>query len=96
MDYSFLEIAKIELDDSFKYYESLQRGLGYRFVNEVKECIDRILLFPKAWQQITTHTRRCLLKNFPYGVIYQIQKEQILIVAIANLHKKPNYWEDRL
>ncbi len=28
------------------------------------------------------------------GVIYQILKDKILIVAIANLHRKPNYWKD--
>jgi len=36
------------------------------------------------------------VKTFPYGVIYQEREDFILIVAIANLHRKPNYWAERL
>jgi len=96
MTYKFLDIAKIELDEAFEYYEIQQVKLGYRFINEVKSSIKRIINFPKAWQQITINTRRCLVKNFPYGVIYQILNDEILIVAIANLHRKPDYWNDRI
>ena len=96
MDYRFLDIAQFELDDSFEYYEQQQEKLGYRFVHEIKNSIERILYFPKACQQITINTRRCLVKNFPYGVIYQILEYEILIIAIANLHRKPDYWNKRL
>jgi hypothetical protein len=29
-------------------------------------------------------------------VIYQIQDERIFIIAIMQLNRKPDYWEDRL
>jgi len=96
MKFEFLEIAQFELDDSFEYYEFLQKGLGYKFLDEVKDAINRIEIFPYTWQSITKNTRRCLVKNFPYGVIYKIYKEKILIIAIANLHRRPNYWGDRI
>jgi len=96
MEYRFLKVAQIELDESFEYYEMQQEKLGYRFIYEVKNSIERVLYLPKAWQQITQNTRRCLVKNFPYGVIYQILEDEILIIAIANFHRKPNYWKDRI
>ena len=96
MNYKFLDVAQIELDESFEYYEIQQKQLGFRFIYEVKNSIQRILYFPQAWQQITQNTRRCLVKNFPYGVIYQIIEDEILIIAIANLHRKPNYWQERI
>jgi hypothetical protein len=96
MKIKFLEIAQIELDESFEYYEFQQKNLGYRFIQEIKESISRIEFYPLGWQQITKNTRRCLVKNFPYGVIYQIRDNCILIIAIANLHRKPNYWHTRI
>ena len=96
MKFEFLEIAQKEFDDSFEYYEFQQKDLGYRFVDEIKKSIERISFFPHTWQKITTNTRRCLVKSFPYGVIYKICDEKILIVAVANLHRKPNYWKDRI
>jgi len=37
-----------------------------------------------------------MIKSFPYGIIYQAKEEEIVIVAVANLHRKPNYWIDRV
>ena len=34
--------------------------------------------------------------EFPYGIIYQVRQDEILIVAIANLHRRPDYWEYRI
>jgi len=28
--------------------------------------------------------------------IAQIEKDKILIIAIANLYRKPNYWQNRI
>ena len=94
--YSFLEIAKIELDEAFEYYELQQKNLGYRFVYEVKNCIELICYYPNAWQKITKNSRRCIVKNFPYAIIYQILDNKILIIAVAHLHRKPLYWKDRI
>jgi hypothetical protein len=30
------------------------------------------------------------------GIIYQIREKEILVVAVANLHRKPDYWKDRI
>ena len=92
----FLELAQQELDDTFNYYEYQQENLGYRFVQEVYDAIKLIKFYPLGWSQISKNTRRCLLKTFPYGVIYQQRKDKILIIAIANLHRKPNYWINRV
>jgi mRNA-degrading endonuclease RelE of RelBE toxin-antitoxin system len=31
-------------------------------------------------------------RHFPYGIVYEIQKDEIVIIAIANLHREPDYW----
>ena len=35
-------------------------------------------------------------KKIPYGVIYTKRGEEIIIIAMANLHRKPDYWKNRL
>ena len=92
----FLEIAQIELDDAIQYYNYEVPGLGDAFLNEVLNALDRIGEFPEAWHPCSKRTRRCQTRRFPYGIIYQIREEEILIVAVANLHRKPDYWADRI
>jgi len=96
MEIHFLEIAQKELDDAIEYYNHEVHGLGYVFLVEVLNALDRIGKFPEAWHPCSKRTRRCQTRRFPYGVIYQIREKEILIVAIANLHRIPEYWKDRI
>jgi hypothetical protein len=38
----------------------------------------------------------CLLKRFPFGVIYTRMDNGLLVLAIAHLHRKPGYLAKRL
>ena len=92
----FLEIAQIELDEAIDYYNYEMSGLGEEFLAEVLNALDRIGEFTEAWHPYSKRTRRCQTRRFPYGIIYQTRKEEILVIAIANLHRKPDYWKDRI
>ncbi len=92
----FLDIAQIELDQAIEYYNYESPGLGDEFLIEVLKVIDRIGEFPEAWHRLSKRTRRCQTRRFPYGIIYQIREDGILVVAVANLHRHPDYWKGRL
>ena len=40
--------------------------------------------------------RRCRMNRFPYGLIYAVDNGDILVLAVAHLHREPGYWRDRL
>lgn len=42
MKVRFLKIAQYELDDTVEYYNVERPGLGYEFLYEVFETIDRV------------------------------------------------------
>ena len=92
----FLEMAQIELDEAIEYYNYEMSGLGEEFLAEVLNGLNRIGEFPEAWHPCSRRTRRCQTRRFPYGIIYQTRKEEILVIAIANLHRKPDYWKNRI
>ncbi|WP_111639128.1 type II toxin-antitoxin system RelE/ParE family toxin [Marinomonas shanghaiensis] len=95
MNVEFLDIAERELDDAFKYYDGIYKGLGLRFIAELESSIERIKLHPDAWQKASAVTNKCLLNRFPYSIIYQIKGDLLLVVAIASSHQRPNYWANR-
>ena len=95
MNMEFLTVAQQELDDAVAYYNYEQDGLGDRFLTEVLRAVKRIERFPQAWQLLTKNAHRCLINHFPYGIIYQVREDKILIIAVANLHRKPDYWKNR-
>ena len=95
MKYRFHPLADDELDKAADYYEEQQEKLGLDFAEEVYSTIQRIVEFPQAWKPLSNRTRRCVTNRFPYQVIYEIKDEEILIVAVGHLHRKPGYWEER-
>jgi len=92
----FLEVAQQELDEAVDYYNAEVAGLGDRFLVEVLSAVDRIRSFPAAWHPMSNDTRRCRLRRFPYGILYAVEDDEILVIAVANLHRRPGYWRDRL
>lgn len=96
MRIDFLDPADAEFIETIAYYNLQSDGLGYEFAAEIKRTLERILQYPNAWTPISKRTRRCRTSKFPYGLIYQIRIDLILIVAVQNLHKHPDSWKSRL
>jgi hypothetical protein len=98
MNYFFLPEARIEFLNAVDYYESCSEGLGLEFSNDINATIQRIISYPYAWSEFSENTRRCLTKRFPFGVIYQVleNKNEILVIAVMQLNRKPGYWKNRL
>lgn len=88
----FLELAQSELDDVFEACEYRKENSGYEFIQEVSQMLTLIKAYPEVWPKSSVHTQRCLIKSFPYGVLYQKVDDTIYVVAIVNLRKKPIHW----
>ena len=95
MTFSFHPEAEEDFFAAINYYEECKHGLGYDFSVEVHSTIERITSFPQAWTPLETDIRRCLVNRFPYGVIYAIENQEILILAVMHLHREPDYWKHR-
>lgn len=95
MNYSFHVAAEAELNQAVDYYNTCRSNLGWEFAEEVHAAIGSILAYPTAWTSLSKHTRRCLVRRFPYGVIYQVAGDTIRIIAVMQLNRKPGYWQSR-
>jgi plasmid stabilization system protein ParE len=96
MTYKFHPAARADYREAAAFYESRREGLGAAFSIEVEAAIARILEAPNRWRVIEQDVRRCLTRTFPYGILYTIEDDSILIVSVMHLRRKPGYWHDRL
>jgi toxin ParE2 len=92
----FLAPAQRELDDAVAWYNEQVIGLGLEFLDELDRAVRRVLAFPLSYPEIEPSIRRCRLARFPYGLIYGVDDETVVIVAVAHLHRRPRYWIDRI
>ena len=96
MNIRFIVPAGKELDDAYEWYERQVHGLGVEFLDEIDQVVHRIKMFPESFSVLTGELRRARLVRFPYGLIYGVDGDLIVIIAVAHLHREPFYWIDRI
>jgi toxin ParE1/3/4 len=67
------------------------------FDAEFDHALIEITQAPDRWAQGSYHTRRFLLRRFPYLVIYRVQgPTMVQVLAVAHTSRNPNYWKGRI
>ena len=94
--YRFLTLAEEEMVRAALFYEAASRGLGDSFLDDVQRVIISLREYPYAGVAIDDHLRRMLLARFPFGLIYAVGVNEIVIVAVAHHGRKPGYWQSRV
>lgn len=92
----FLPQAEQEMLEAARYYESQAVGLGADYLLELERAIAAIAESPKTWPIIEGELRRRLVRRFPFGILYYIDPNEIVVVAVSHLRRKPSYWRGRI
>jgi len=91
----FLPSAEEEIIEAAVYYQAQAEGLGTKYLNAVEKAVRFIAESPTTWPVIDGSLRRHLVRNFPFGILYRIEPEQVVIVAVAHMSRRPGYWQGR-
>ena len=94
--FRFLPEARLELLQQIEYYASVREGLGVRFEQAVSDVVRRAVAHPEQGASRARDTRRMLVKKFPFSVIYRVTGDVVLIVAVADSRRRPDYWAPRV
>ena len=76
------------MKSAIDWYESKQFGLGKRFLNDFENTLIQIQSNPYIFQ-LENNYRNALLDIFPYLVIFEIDYQEIIILAVFNTHQNP-------
>ncbi len=87
--------AEAEMIEAAAYYEVQQADLGKRFLASVQDAISSIRINPRLYPVVDLDVRRCLTKVFPFGVLFRVLPDQIIVIAVMHLARHPNYWKNR-
>lgn len=96
MRHEFHPEARFEFRESAAFYEGCRSGLGVAFADEIESVIERILEAPDRWPFLEQDVRRCLAHRFPFGVLYTIEQDYVLIIAVMHCSRRPGYWRHRV
>ena len=78
-------------------------GIGMRneaklrksFATEVAWGVREICNSPERWKRYDYGTRRFMLPNFPFSIVYRVHQNAVQVVAVAHHRRRPGYWHGR-
>ncbi len=89
--------ASEEFTEAVHWYETRRLGLGAELYDAVNATIEGIERQPEIGA--TTYddhkSRRILVARFPYHVVYRLEDDEIVILAIAHMKRRPGFWKHR-
>jgi len=88
--------VKEEIQAAYDWYEARSDGLGERYLKELDAAFDAIAGRPQTFQVQSGNVRRCLVQNFPFGVLFKERSNSIIILAVMHLKRRPFYWLHRV
>lgn len=76
-------------------YLEVSPRIATAFVEQVEAGMARIGENPSLWRVIEGDVRRHLVRRFPFGIYYTIERDEVVVWAIMHLHRQPGYWQER-
>lgn len=96
MRFEFHPEALDEYEDAARYYTGCQDGLELRFMECVESAFGKICENPTRFRFFEQDVRRCLVHVFPYAILYTIESDYVLIIAVMHCSREPGYWRHRI
>ena len=84
------------MTDAALFYEAARSGLGDFFLDHMQRVIDALCRRPELGLDVGDGFRRALVRRFPFNVIYTVDANEIVVVAVAHQRHSPKYWKGRV
>jgi plasmid stabilization system protein ParE len=95
MPVELLPAARVDYDESFDWYAGRSPAAARHFSRSVDEALRAIGENPEMFAAVDPVHRACLVKQFPYSIVYRIEPERIVVMAIAHAKRRPGFWRGR-
>ena len=87
--------AEAELQQARDWYDSIRPELGERFALALEEAVQAVADNPMQFAVVHRGRRRAGVRRFPYGIIFETQERQILVIACFHAKRNPKRWQGR-
>jgi len=89
---------EVELDSDLAISWHLERSaeLAFRLALEFQSGYRNIVENPNRFPTYLWGTRRLVLQEFPFSIIYREKTDEVEIIAVAHAKRRPGYWKRRV
>lgn len=83
-----------DMAEAFDWYENKKTGLGIEFLTEAEKCYEGIARNPEHYQ---SHRNQyiAVMHRFPYKIVYEVERETIVVYAFYHDKRNPDKLTER-
>lgn len=92
-----LPAAQAEAAEASDWYRARRPVVADLFLDELGALLRRISTAPLQFAVLPTEPpfRRAVFSSFPYVLVFDAERDPILVVAVAHASRRPGYWTTR-
>lgn len=95
MEVTFHPEAVEEAAAAHAWYAERSPQAARAFLAELDRAVVSLMEAPLRWPPGVHGCRRLLLRRFPFGLFYRLALDEVQVVAVAHLRRRPGYWKSR-
>jgi plasmid stabilization system protein ParE len=88
--------AAIDIRRAAEFYARESRGLGAEFLREFESVTKLLLENPEIGVLTRGGARKLVMRRFPYLIIYRVEPERVLVLAVGHQRRRPDIWVKRV
>jgi plasmid stabilization system protein ParE len=92
---AYLPEAQDDIDAAYAQYEQRLVGLGDRFLEALRQVVERFADNPDLYGVVHQDVRAAPLRRFPYVVYYRSEPGRVLIIAVQHGRRSSRAWQGR-
>ena len=90
-----LSLAEADLYDGFLFYERKEAGVGSYFFESLSSDIESLRLYAGIHRRVFGY-HRMLAKRFPFGIYYDIERDEARVWRVLDCRKNPRWIREQL
>lgn len=93
----FLLSAEIDVQVAYEWFDEQREGRGDQFLIHLRQIEVLLTSNPHLGVRVVDSTiRKLLIPKFDYGIFYTIEGQRIMIAAVLDLRRDPEFIRSRL
>jgi plasmid stabilization system protein ParE len=94
-DVSIHPAAEAEYEAALAWYLARSARAAARFEAAFERALESVAANPELHPLCDDRHRFCLLRRYPYSIIFRVDGGQVRVVAVAHSRRLPGFWSGR-
>ena len=88
--------ADAELTEARQWYSHYRQDLDLEFMQCIDDVLARVVRNPHFFPIVYGNLRRAVVRRFPFAVLYEVNANEIQVIAVFHSRRNPEVWKSRV